>query len=65
MPYKSLSAHLIHLKLIFDVVTQHESFVKRRKCEFEATKVEYLGDMINKGVVSMDKQKVSCMMLGS
>ena len=55
-------AHLIHLRLVFGVLTQHQLFLKKSKCVFGATKVEYLGHIINQGVVSMDEQKVVCKM---
>lgn len=36
----------------------HQLYAKRSKCTFEDTQVEYLGHVISKGVVSMDKTKV-------
>ena len=54
--------HLVHLQLVFDVLQQNQLYVKLSKCAFGDTKVEYLGHIISKGVVSMDPNKVACML---
>ena len=56
---ESWSNHLIHLQLVFDVLSQHELFVKSSKCEFGAEQVDYLGHTISKGMVSMDDKKLA------
>ena len=56
---KSWSDHLIHLQLVFEVLTQHELFVKESKCDFGVEKIEYLGHIISRGEVFMDEHKVS------
>ena len=56
---ESWSNHLIHLQLVFDVLSQHELFVKGSKCECGAEQVDYLGHTISRGVVSMDDKKLA------
>ena len=58
----SWSDHLIHLQLVFDVLTQHQLFVKKSKCDFGVDQIEYLSHIISKGKVSMDVAKVACML---
>ena len=58
----SWSDHLIHLQLVFNVLTQHQLFVKESKCDFGVEQIEYLGHIISKGKVSMDAAKVACML---
>ena len=53
------NSHLTHLQLVFEVLVQHRLFVKRTKCAFGAVKIEYLGHVISKGIVSMDASKVA------
>ena len=59
--FDSWAAHLIHLQLVFDVLTQ-QLFVKESKCDFGALKVEYLRHIISQWVVFMDEQKITCML---
>ncbi|KAA3472231.1 Retrovirus-related Pol polyprotein from transposon 297 family [Gossypium australe] len=40
------------------VLRSNHLYVKRSKCTFEASQVEYLGHVISRGVVSMDRSKV-------
>ena len=54
-------SHLVHLQMVFDVLQQNRLYVKLSKCDFGATKMEYLGHIISRGVVSMDASKVACM----
>ena len=55
------NSHLTHLQQVFDVLRLHKLFVKLSKCDFGATKIEYLGHVICQGAVSMDVTKVHCM----
>ena len=48
--------------MVFSVLLQHQLFVKRSKCEFGATQIDYLGHVINQGGVAMDNKKVDCML---
>ncbi|XP_016700078.1 uncharacterized mitochondrial protein AtMg00860-like [Gossypium hirsutum] len=42
----------------FGLLRQHQLFFKKRKCSFGTDQVEYLGHIISKCIVSMDKTKV-------
>ena len=53
--------HLQHLQLVFEMLGRHKLYVKLSKCEFGATKVEYLGHIISQGGVFMDDKKLKCM----
>ena len=57
----SWQAHLQHLHLVFSTLLQHQLYVNLSKCEFGATQIEYLGHVISSNGVSMDQNKVVCM----
>ena len=52
------SSHLSHLQQVFETLKHHMLFVKLSKCDFGATRVEYLGHVISAGEVSMDATKI-------
>ncbi|GJY80265.1 ty3-gypsy retrotransposon protein [Tanacetum coccineum] len=43
-----LTAHLEHLECVLTCLQEHQFFVKKPKCVFEATTLEYLGNIISK-----------------
>lgn len=43
----SLEEHLIHLRITFELMRQHNLVAKKGKCKFGAYKVEYLGHFIS------------------
>lgn len=55
---KSLSEHLEHLRITFELLVKHKLCVKQAKCSFEAKRVEYLGYVISAEGVSTDPKKV-------
>ena len=38
--------HLSHLQLVFEVLLENQLYVKLAKCDFGATRIEYLGHVI-------------------
>ena len=54
--------HLQHLKQVFNILLQHQLFLKLSKCTMRASQVEYLGHIISFEGVSMDMKKNSCML---
>ena len=52
--------HLMHLQIVFQILVQHQLFVKLSKCAFATTKIEYLGHVISKDGVAMDEDKIAC-----
>jgi len=57
----NLDQHLIHLRKAFEILKDHQLYVKRSKCTFAETTVEYLGRIIFVQGVSIDPQKVATM----
>ena len=55
----SWADHLKHVKAVFQLLRQHNLFVKRSKCSFGATSVGYLGHIISEHGVAMDPSKVA------
>ena len=52
--------HLLHLRIVFETLIQHQLYVKLSKCDFGAKQVEYLGHVISSRGVAMDATKISC-----
>lgn len=55
---RSLEEHLQHLRITFNLLVQHKLFVKKAKCSFGATRVEYLGHFISAEGVATDPKKI-------
>jgi hypothetical protein len=50
-----------HWKIVWEVLKRlrnHNLYLRPEKCEFEKTKIEYLGLIISKGQVAMDPAKI-------
>jgi hypothetical protein len=54
----SWSSHLQHVRMILQRLQEHGLTVKRSKCSFDATLVQYLGHVISDQGVAMDTDKV-------
>lgn len=50
--------HLLHLDMVFEILRHHQLYLKRSKCTFGATKIEYLGHFISATGVSTDPAKI-------
>lgn len=51
--------HLLHLEEVFRTLRANKLIVKKSKCAFERTQVDYLGHINSVHGVAMDKQKES------
>jgi hypothetical protein len=56
---KSLSEHLVHLKITLQILQQHSLFVKLPKCSFATAQVEYLGHIISGAGVATKPQNIT------
>lgn len=54
----SMELHAQHLREVFSLLQQHQFFIKRSKCSFALTELEYLGHVIGPNGVATDKSKV-------
>ncbi|XP_039855366.1 uncharacterized protein LOC120713480 [Panicum virgatum] len=54
----SWADHLRHLRVILSTLQQYQLFVKRSKCAFGVTSIQYLGHIISADGVAMDPAKV-------
>ncbi|XP_075088090.1 uncharacterized protein LOC142170158 [Nicotiana tabacum] len=57
----SWSEHLVHLQNAFDVLQEHNLFMKLGKCSFKKPGMEYLGHIITQQGVAVDPGKVQVM----
>jgi len=58
---KDHNLHLKHLRLTFELLTQHTLFAKLNKCSFGVQEVEYLGHIIFANGVATEPAKVAAM----
>jgi hypothetical protein len=47
------------MRIVLECLRKHKLFLKHEKCEFEKTRIEYLGLIISEGQVEMDLVKVA------
>ncbi|GJX09473.1 ty3-gypsy retrotransposon protein [Tanacetum coccineum] len=55
----SLTAHVKHLECVFSCLQEHQFYVKKSKCAFGASTLEYLGHIISGLGVEVDSKKVA------
>lgn len=55
---KSWSAHLQHLRAVFQVLQENQLYIKKSKCAFGVESVAYLGHVVSAEGVAMDDTKV-------
>ncbi|KAI3356909.1 hypothetical protein L3Q82_003555 [Scortum barcoo] len=55
---KNLSDHQLHVRQVLQRLLENRLFVKKEKCEFHASQVNFLGFVIKKGCVQADPEKV-------
>ncbi|GJR92359.1 putative mitochondrial protein [Tanacetum coccineum] len=60
-PSPSIPEHIDHLRIVLQVMREHNLFVKQSKCVFGTTQVEYLGHVISAQGVSTDPSKIKAM----
>jgi hypothetical protein len=59
---KNRKEHEEHLKLVLQVLREHQRYVKFSKCEFFQKQVHYLGHVISKEGVTVDPDKIKAIM---
>jgi len=57
----SQEEHLQHLRVVLDVLAQHDLRINRKKCIFEQPSLEYLGHIISAEGVAVDPKKLEAM----
>jgi hypothetical protein len=55
----SLEEHHRVMRLVLDCMREHKLYLGPEKCEFEKTKIEYLGVIISHNKVEMDPVKLA------
>ena len=60
----TLDAHLEHLQEVFNILQQHQFFLKRSKCSFAQQNLEYLGHIISAQGVAIDPKKIEVLAIG-
>jgi hypothetical protein len=58
----SMQDHIQHLSLVFQVLREHQLFIKFKKCAFGQNQIDYLGHIISDQGVSTDPAKTSIML---
>jgi hypothetical protein len=53
-----LAQHVDHLQQVFSILKENQLFVKRSKCSFAQTSLEYLGHIVSASGVSTDPAKI-------
>lgn len=56
---RSYEEHLIHLRLVFEVLVRDKWLVKRSKCTFAQRRIHYLGHVLSEAGVSTDPSKIA------
>ncbi|XP_048496458.1 uncharacterized mitochondrial protein AtMg00860-like [Beta vulgaris subsp. vulgaris] len=56
---KTLEEHWQHLAWVFELMREHQMFIKASKCVFVIDNIEYLGHFISANGVETDPNKVS------
>lgn len=54
----SFADHLVHLRLILNLLVTNKFYAKFSKCDFAVTTVHYLGHLISEGVMTPDPDKI-------
>ena len=54
--------HEYHLRIVLQLLRDHQLYAKFNKCEFCLTKVRFLGHMVSASGVSVDLKKVEAVM---
>jgi hypothetical protein len=58
---KTWTTYITHVDQFLHLLSQHQLFLKQSKCSFGASKVEYLGHIVNKDGVRVDPKKIEAM----
>ena len=55
----TLEEHIEHLGEVFEVLREHQLYVKREKCVFAQKRIPFLGHIVGEGRIWMDSAKIS------
>jgi len=55
---RSREEHLQHLQEVFNLLSSHNYYLKRKKCDFMKTEVTFLGHVISKAGIHVDPSKL-------
>jgi hypothetical protein len=58
---KTWQAHVTHVDQVLQLLSHHQLFLKRSKCAFGVSEVEYLGHIVSKDGVRVDPKKIEAM----
>jgi hypothetical protein len=62
MSYRAFVASALnHLRIVFEILSEHKFFVKPSKCACGAQEVDYLGHIISQEGVRIDNLKIEAM----
>ena len=56
--------HEYHLRIVLQLLRDHQLYAKFSKCEFWLTEVRFLGHVVSASGVSVDPEKVEAVMVG-
>ncbi|KAL5579059.1 hypothetical protein UlMin_011501 [Ulmus minor] len=54
----TMEEHKKHLEMVFQKLRENQLYVKREKCAFAQTRINFLGHIIERGQIKMDMKKV-------
>jgi hypothetical protein len=55
----SLEEHTVHLQQVFEILQEHQFYVKYSKCVFAQQQLEYLGHLITENGVATEPSKIA------
>jgi hypothetical protein len=58
---KTWQAHVTHVDQVLQLLVDHQLFLKRSKCAFGVSEVEYLGHIVSHDGVHVDPKKIEAM----
>ena len=59
---KNEEEHEEHLRLVLQVLREHQLYAKLSKCDFYQRKIQYLGHIISEEGITVDSKKVEAIM---
>jgi hypothetical protein len=58
----TMEEHISLLRQVFDILQKHQFFIKRSKCSFAQSSIEYLGHVVSADGVATEPSKVEAVM---
>lgn len=59
---KGWDEHLLHMKVVLDMLRENQLKVNKKKCSFGKSSIDYLGHVISEAGVVMDLDKISAIL---